>query len=177
MYYQIFSVSFHSQLQELSLWNHSAGTIGDPSLELHCSNPTSCIQKGLLNLDYTVVLAWRWVSPCQGQEDGTGTGKEKKQTSSRPMSGTEEERGGGGCHHELLQNKIFNKCLFRNILILLSLKLTKTFFTICAVFQRWNLFPTPVVSAERFQREFLELAVSCLWNEVEEIRKHLKKNH
>ena len=110
-----------------------------------------------------------------GRRDWNWKGEEKKQTSSRPMSGTEEERGGGGCHHELLQNKIFNKCLFRNILILLSLKLTKTFFTICAVFQRWNLFPTPVVPAERFQREFLELSVSCLWNEVEEIRKHLKK--
>ena len=141
MYYQIFSVSFHSQLQELSLWNHSAGTIGDPSLELHCSNPTSCIQKGLLNLDYTVVLAWRWVSPCQGQEDGTGTGKEKKQTSSRPMSGTEEERGGGGCHHELLQNKIFNKCLFRNILILLSLKLTKNVFHYLCCLPEVELIP------------------------------------
>ena len=32
--------------------------------------------------------------------------------------------------------------------------------------------PCRVVS----EREFLELAVSCLWNEVEEIRKHMQKS-
>ena len=33
----------HSQLQERSLWNLSAGNTGEPSLKLHYRNSTSCI--------------------------------------------------------------------------------------------------------------------------------------